>query len=257
MRLLPSDIYNLSDGFERRLALLHGDAITYMLQKDGFYERHLSLILQRILRPGDVCVDMGANLGYHSLLMSRLVENIGSVHAFEPQRITFQQLNCNVFLNRLDNVWTYHSAVGDREGFVNIEMVDYYRTVEGYYGTNIGNTSINFSDVGDVVRLTTLDSLGLKRCNFLKIDVQGSEVLALRGAATVIRECRPVIFIEIEDPHLSKFGFSAKDVLGALTDFGYDVFQICNEYPCDHLCLPKGQSFDFSEFPFPVVKRQA
>ena len=70
-------------------------------------------------------------------------------------------------MNKLDNVYTYNAAVGEGNSEIYIEQVDYYKVVEGYYGTNIGNTSINNNRLGDKVSKITLESLNLLKGNFI------------------------------------------------------------------------------------------
>ncbi len=181
---------------------------------------------------------MGANLGYHTVSLSKLVGNSGKVVAFEPQRITFQQLNCNIFLNKLDNVYTYNAAVGEENSEVYMEQVDYYKVVEGYYGTNIGNTSISNNRIGDKVSKITLDSLNLPKCNFIKLDIQGCELLALMGARNTILKHRPILFIEMEIQHLIKFNTTVEYLQQYIFTLGYKIFRIDNDYPHDYICIP-------------------
>ena len=167
MKLLPIDIFQIENELESKsLALLQGDALTYLIHRNGTYEKHFLDLINLVIKEGDCAIDMGANLGYHTVSLSKLVGNSGKVVAFEPQRITFQQLNCNIFLNKLDNVYTYNAAVGEGNSEIYIEQVDYYKVVEGYYGTNIGNTSINNNRLGDKVSKITLESLNLLKGNF-------------------------------------------------------------------------------------------
>jgi FkbM family methyltransferase len=239
MKFLPVDVIQIENQLEKKaLALLQGDALTYVFHRDGVYEKHFLDLARQIVKKGDYVVDMGANLGYHTITLAQLVENEGRVFAFEPQRITFQQLNCNVFLNKLDNVYAYNAAVGEDNSHVFIENVDYHKVVDGYYGTNIGNTSVNSNSVGDEIPKITLDSLNLPKASFIKIDVQGCELLALIGARKTIIKCRPILFVEIEAHHLVKFNATPESLKEYIKSLGYNMFQINNEYPVDHLCIP-------------------
>ncbi len=123
-------------------------------------------LINLVIKEGDCAIDMGLYLGYHTVSLSKLVGNSGKVVAFEPQRITFQQLNCNIFLNKLDNVYTYNAAVGEENSEIYIEQVDYYKVAEGYCGTNIGNISISNNRIGDKVSKIALELLNLPKCNF-------------------------------------------------------------------------------------------
>ncbi len=241
MNLLPIDILEINQPLEKKtLALLRGDASTFMIRRDGGYEKHFLALVKKLVKEKDYVVDMGANLGYHTLTLAQQVGNQGRVYAFEPQRITFQQLNCNVFLNKLDNVYTYNAALGETDGFAYIEQVDYYKEVPGSFGTNIGNTSLSLAATGDKIPRIALDSLNLPKLNFVKIDIQGCELLALTGAKNTLLKHKPVLFVEIEEHHLVKFKTTPKMLIKFIKQLGYQMFQIKNEYPVDHLCLPEG-----------------
>jgi FkbM family methyltransferase len=255
MNFLPIDILEIDTPLEKKtLALLRGDASTLFIRRDGTYEKHFLALAKMVLKEGDYAVDMGANLGYHTLTMAKLVGNAGRVFAFEPQRITFQQLNCNIFLNKLDNVYTFNAALGEEESFAHIEQVDYYKEVAGSFGTNIGNTSINLTSVGDKISKKTLDSLDLPRLNFIKIDIQGCELLALMGARNTITKHKPILFVEIEGHHLVKFKATPKMLIKYIRQMGYRMYQIKNEYPVDHLCIPEGQPLVDFGYPLEEVK---
>ena len=239
MKLLPIDIFQIENELESKsLALLQGDALTYLIHRNGTYEKHFLDLINLVIKEGDCAIDMGANLGYHTVSLSKLVGNSGKVIAFEPQRITFQQLNCNIFLNKLDNVYTYNAAVGEEYSEIYIEQVDYYKVVEGYYGTNIGNTSISNNRIGDKVPKITLDSLNLPKCNFIKLDIQGCELLALMGARNTILKHRPILFIEMEIQHLIKFNTTVEYLQQYIFTLGYKILRIDNDYPHDYICIP-------------------
>jgi FkbM family methyltransferase len=241
MNLLPIDIVEIGNEFEKRtLALLRGDYNGQKIRQDGTYERHFTELAKTVVNQKDYVIDMGANLGYHTLTLAKLVGNEGRVFAFEPQRITFQQLNCNVILNRLGNVYTFNAALGESESFAHIELADYYKVVEGSFATNIGNTSINLTGDGDKIPVMTVDSLNLPRLNFIKIDIQGSELSALMGAKNTIMKYKPVMIVEIEGHQLEKFKTTPKMLIKFIKKMGYRMFKIKNEYPVDHLCLPDG-----------------
>ncbi len=245
MNLLPIEVINHVNLHESKfLALLKGDALTFMLHRDGIYEKHFLDIVYQIVKPGDYAVDLGANLGYHTVTLAKLVGNSGKVFAFEPQRITFQQLNCNVFLNGLDNVYTFHAAAGETNSEVFVEQVDYYRVVEGDFGTNIGNTSVNSLGFGDKIPKISLDSLNLPKVNFIKLDIQGCELLALIGARETILKHKPILFVEIEGHHLIKFNTTEKDLVSYIKGLGYKMFRIANQFGCDHLCVPNDRELN-------------
>ena len=229
----------VSYGFENsiKLSILTNDAIGYMIQRDDGYEKHFLDLASLILKEGDYAIDLGANIGYHTVSMANLVGNSGKIMSFEPQRITFQQLNCNIILNRLDNVYPMNCAVGESSSVIYMDYIDYYRESGGDFSLNIGNESVHHHKSGYPVPIVSLDSLNLPRVNFMKIDIQGCELLALKGASETIKKFSPTIFIEMEDCHLQKFGTNSIELKNFIKSLGYKIFRIDNDYPCDHICV--------------------
>ncbi len=142
------------------------------------------------IKQGDVVFDLGANIGTTSMLFSRMVGERGSVHAFEP--VVHATMLGNLERNGIRNVTLNPLGVSDQKGDVEIEISDFgldssichreYTT--GYY-TNTRKIS-----------LTDLDSYcrehDIKKIDLIKMDIEGAEELALRGAVEVIRKFRPV-----------------------------------------------------------------
>ncbi len=154
-------------------------------------------VFRQIVRPGDVVVEVGANIGAHTLPLAKQVGDSGMVHAFEPQRMVFQTLCANIALNGLKNVICRWEAVGDVRGTINVPQLDCARL------NNFGGLSLQTNADGEPVPVTTIDSLNLLRCNFLKADVEGMELSVLRGAQQTIAKFRPVLYVENDRPEQS------------------------------------------------------
>ena len=213
----------------RNLAVLDGDYFTIVLEKEQSYEKHFTAFANLVINEGDTAIDFGANLGYHTITLSSFVGNYGKVHSFEPQRIIFQQLNCNVFINGLDNVYTYNLAVGEKESEVFINSPDFHNIYPMY--TNIGNTSINTNKVGSLVRQISLDSLNLTKLNFIKMDVQGSE--------------------------LNIFNLTSNDLIKYTKDLGYLIYKIYidSNQTDDHICIPiEDKKIQLNKYPYTLVQ---
>jgi FkbM family methyltransferase len=174
----------------------HG-RITY-LRTDTFVGRSLELygewcegeiiLFERLLHPGDVVVDVGANIGTHTLALSKLVGSAGAVHALEPQREIYHLLCKNIENNGLRNAKAYWAAAGATTGSCRLPKLDYSRA-HNFAAVAVGN--------GDVeVPLLAIDDLNLPRANLIKIDVEGAECEVLRGAETTVRRLRPILYVE-------------------------------------------------------------
>ena len=99
---------------------------------------------------------------------------------------------------------------------------------------------------GDLALTRTIDSFNFEKLDFIKIDIQGSEVKALRGAQSTISKFKPYMFLEIEEMHLQAMGTSSKELIELVLSFQYVLYRIENEYPCDHICAPieKAENFE-------------
>jgi FkbM family methyltransferase len=146
-------------------------------------------LFRQCLRPGDVALDIGANLGAHTLPLAQLVGPSGTVFAFEPQRILFQILCGNVALNEIPNVHALPVALGRAAGRTKVPALDYRG------GNNFGGVSVG-SQHGEDVLVITLDQLELSKVNLIKIDVEGMEIDVLAGAKATLARCRPILYVE-------------------------------------------------------------
>lgn len=217
--------------------VLENDSLGRALIKDKEYEPHFLQTVRKIVGTGDLVIDCGSNLGYHTVTLAGLVGSGGKVIAFEPQRYVFQQLCGNVFLNDLQNVITYNMAVGDMVKIINIANIDYDLELINTGATRVGEGNGN-------VRMTTLDrvleEIGLRNTpvKFIKADIQGCEALMLDGAVSLIERYKPFMFIEIEEHYLVHFNMDGDRLRKKVIDMGYIMVQIMNSYPTDHIAIP-------------------
>ncbi len=155
-------------------------------------------LLDLWLRPGDVAVDAGANLGTHTVAMARRVGPEGRVLAFEPQRNVFHLLAANLVLNGIENAEPHRLALGEGPGRARIESGGLSLP------RNVGAARIGVAGgPTEEIEVVALDSLGLPRLDLLKADVEGMEAAVLAGAGETIRRCRPILFLENNLPERS------------------------------------------------------
>jgi len=222
---MTSEIFQNEDG---SFIVFPNDAIAQHLKSGKPWEPHFKTVVQHLVKEGDIVIDCGANFGYNSVIMGRQIGDSGKLFAFEPQRIINQQLNGNLILNDIYNASVVHAALGNTQGFTTMSPVPYDRD-----WVNIGDTSVG--EGGDEVQVITLDMIDTQP-NFIKMDVQGYELFALQGGENTIKQSLPDIFIEIEDHQLAKFDVTKEQLIDYIKSFGYRMFRIDNEYPCDHIC---------------------
>ena len=148
--------------------------------------------------PGDVVIEVGANIGAHTIALAKKAGPTGRVLAFEPQRIVFQTLCANLALNSLANTFCFQSAVSDREEQLSVPPVDYNRPA------NFGGLALASAGRGEPVAAGPLDGIGsLPRLKLIKIDVEGMEAAVIRGARKTILEHRPALYVENDRPDRS------------------------------------------------------
>jgi FkbM family methyltransferase len=144
------------------------------------------------LRHGMTVIDIGANIGTHTIPLADAVGPQGRVIAIEPQRTAHKLLCANVALNRFNHVDVVRAAAGAARGRIRVPVLDYAEK------NNFGGIELrsNITTGGDAVPVVTIDSFALKSCHLIKIDVEGMEKDVLDGAAETIARCKPILHVE-------------------------------------------------------------
>lgn len=176
-----------------------------------WYQSELDLIGQ-FIHSGDIVVDVGANIGAHTVFFAQKVEMSGAVVAFEPQLFCFELLCSNITLNDLFNVVPMFAAVGAKAGSVKVLMLDPFSR------QNFGGLSIG-SEQGMEVTMLPLDALTLNRCCLIKIDVEGMEQDVIEGGRNFIARFCPLIYAENNQPE------KAQGLIDLIKGLGYYVYE--------------------------------
>ena len=192
----------------------------------GTYETEQTAIVEHLVRPGDVVLDVGAHVGYYTMLFALLVGRRGHVFAFEPEPRNFAFLSQHAKLNGLENVTAVNAAVGDQLGQVVFE-----------YGSGSGTGHVVASGIAGAdpprsndararsvsVRMGTIDDFARAngiRVDVVKIDVEGAEMAVLQGAQSALRDSHPIIFLSTHSADLHR------ECLDFLRGFGYEFAPI-------------------------------
>jgi FkbM family methyltransferase len=172
------------------------------LVRYGEYGELEHAFLASLLRPGDNVVEVGANIGSHTVGLARSVGPDGRVVAVEAQPEIFQVLCANLALNGLANVAAHGCGCGERPGTMYAPAVDYGRAEVH----NAGGISLADTGNGARVSIVPLDELAgeLPTLRLLKVDVEGMELKVLLGAARLIAKHRPCLYLENDRPDLSR-----------------------------------------------------
>ncbi len=183
----------------------------------GRYEAHLTAVFEQYCTPGMSVIDVGANLGYYSLLASRLVGPSGRVMALEPNSENCRLLLSSLRLNDTTNVRLLPVAADATTGWA------YYATHVGSNGGLIEDADL-LSHPGTIVPTFRLDDLVDGPVGFLKMDVEGAEGRVVQGATHLIERDRPVVTTELKDEMLRRVsGTTVADYLGYFEGLGYTV----------------------------------
>jgi FkbM family methyltransferase len=188
----------------------------------GFRDSDIDLV-GRLLSPGDVFVDGGANVGLFTLVAASRVGPTGKVIAFEPGRAVRLRLLENVVLNGLSQVEVIPFALSNRAGEASFRVFD-------KSGAGLNHLAPTPNESGDLetVGVTTIDSALIPhdrdRLTVIKLDLEGAEHAALVGAEMTLRLSHPDLLLEVEPSHLRRMGSSAPAMATVLRDYGYSFY---------------------------------
>jgi len=209
-----------------RLELIPGNDVTRCLYIGGAIDPNEFAFLAGRLEPGMTVIDAGANEGLYSLFMSRRVGPKGKVLAIEPSARERVRLERNLALNRISNVLVVPAALGECDGSGLLRIAE-----AAHAGHNtLGRPAAPWVKVESEIQvpLSPLDRIaaseGLGRIHLIKLDVEGAELAALRGAEEVLRRDRPVLLLEFMPEALTTQGASAPALLEFLRERGYAFF---------------------------------
>ena len=148
-----------------------------------------------------IILDIGGHIGSHTLLYSKYIDN-AEIHTFEPQSVLFNILSLNVNENKLHNVILHNNSVGHKMCSCSMakQLYDGYNCdIEYFVNKPLNYGGLQLGKGGESTEMITIDSLNLSDCHYIKMDVEGAELLVLMGAINTIRKYKPIIFFECTD----------------------------------------------------------
>lgn len=211
----------------------------------GNYDFLMTSFLKYHVREGGVCMDLGAERGWFSLLMAKLVGPNGRVDAFEPSPQSFARLQQNVSLNSWDWITLHNKAVSDRNGTLHFvapseDAQDEDTAIDDCSGAGyVRGDAAEGSVVVEALSLDEhVDRCPLTRLDFIKMDIEGAELAALRGARRTVTRFKPVLAVEYNRKTALRAGTSVPEIDDLLDSYGYERYLFW-----DHL-----QRFSMKEF---------
>lgn len=199
------------------------DQVSHAILVDGVWEPDSWAVVEKHLPVGGTFVDIGAHIGYYSLKAAKAVGSQGHVIAVEPNPETIQELRENIRLSAA-NIAVYPVACSDSEA-----ILEFFAAPR----RNTGESSLsrkNAEQQGTArasyrVRAMPLDAIiqesGLPQVDVVKIDVEGAELLVLKGAKQTLSRCSPMLIVEVVDDQLRSMGTSAAELKEYLRSLGY------------------------------------
>lgn len=186
-----------------------------------FEPDEVALVKQQV-RPGDVIIDIGANIGYYTLLFAQLVGDTGHVVAFEPDPENFALLYKNINLNQYRNVTLVQKAVATENSFAQLYLCDDNKGMHRLYDSVCCQSSI---EVKTVCLDDYLPQL-VKKVDFVKIDIEGAEYNALQGMQKILTQQQPKLLTEFSPTALFEYGIKPQTYVNFLTSLGFDLYQV-------------------------------
>jgi FkbM family methyltransferase len=185
----------------------------------GGYEPELARLMARHVKPGAMILDLGAHVGFHTLMLSRRAGSLGRVFAVEPSPATATLLMQHLRWNNCDNVQVIEALIGDEER----EVAFAYRP------DPMDPDGLSNSLAGDIggktatVRMTTIDRI-CAGCHpdLIKMDIEGAELLALRGARETLARAAPLLVVSVHPEPMRALGTEPEDLVAFLGAFGYE-----------------------------------
>jgi FkbM family methyltransferase len=194
------------------------DPVIHCIKTGAIFEPEVIEIAKAYIRPGSTVLDVGANFGQMSVFFSRFVGAAGQVHSFEADPFVYELFVRTLAANNCQNVTAHLGAVYDRPDQQLFYPVQDFKRFQAYgsYGIEPNATA------GRTVKSLTIDGLNINTpISFMKVDIQGSDLFALRGALETIKRHRMPIIFEFEQQFQAEFGTSFQDYVDFVNSISY------------------------------------
>jgi FkbM family methyltransferase len=228
-KVQPSDLRVYRDRYGLKFLLHPHFHIDYQIIAFGIFDDYLANYIDKHIREGSVCLDVGANMGIMGLYLARKVGPTGAVHCFEPVPHVFQRLEQHVKCNNMQSIVHLHRlALSNHSGKMSMSIADPDSINQGM-GSIVSQGSGNLSARIDI-DVATLDEfslrMGWERLDFIKIDIQGAEPLFFEGAVRTLRKFRPDFVMEVSPEDLIGLGKTSRDLFRQIEEIGYKIFTL-------------------------------
>lgn len=218
------------DGIKIRLDLRDWIPQLIFVWGDYTIERSATTYFRSILKPGMIFIDIGANIGYYTLIASKVLGNTGRIFAFEPVSRNIAILEENININKFSNITVIQKALSNEEN----QAVKIYLPTDDMCGMGSLRqlNDVNYSGEFEIINTTTfenfLNSYGVSKVDVIKIDVEGNELNVLKGMENIFSNdnFNPILLIELTEWSLAKFTATIKDLIDYLSKYNFTAYKI-------------------------------
>jgi len=212
---------------EGRKMFVHGnDGLALSIFK--VYEPAQTQVVKEHIKEGNVVVDIGAHVGYYTLLFAQLVGPKGKVYAFEPDPVNFELLKKSVEINGYQNVILIQKAVSNKNGKVKLYLGDNNRAINRIYDAKMDDAKEAIEV--DSIRLDDYFKNYEGRIDFIKMDVEGSESSIIDGMHSILRKTKTLKIMTEFYPYLiRKFGKEPEEFVQTLATAGFKIYDILDD----------------------------
>lgn len=236
-RLCVDTEYPITTRYGFKINASPRDYASYGIYFFGEYDARMTDVIRHFLRPGMTAWDVGTERGWFTCLMASCVGKSGRVDAFEAFPGNAQRLRANLALNDFPQVHVHAMAVSDRPGVLRFEppsdAVTHHKAYlsdcsgVGYLTSEPSATAI---EVPSVTLDEVADREGIHRLDFIKMDIEGAETAALRGAEKTLRKFRPVLAVEYNRATLRRANSSLEELDAFIDQLGYDRLHMATTF---------------------------
>lgn len=199
----------------------------HMIENSGLWEYHITRFISENLKAGETFIDVGANLGYYTILAAAIVGEQGRVISFEPLKVNSKYCRQNTIINSLDNVSFFNYGLWDEA----VEKDITFPTAHHGNAQIIKDDGPEYASIGrETIRCVTLDGmiesgeLDLSRLDMVKMDIEGAEPFALKGMQKTLKKFRPAMVFEMNRLAMMPFHLTTEVIWDFFQELNYELF---------------------------------
>jgi len=208
------------------MKMLIDDKDSLGLSSDNAFEPLETQWVKNLISTGDIVLDIGANIGYYSLLFSSLVGEKGQVYAFEPESSNYKLLEKNLQLNNITNVKTFQKGVSDKNATGILYLCEDNKGMHRAYPSLLCGDGVDI----DLVRLDSFFEQNAIQFNFIKMDIEGYEYLALKGMQKLIKNSQKLnLLMEFSPSSMVECGHDPIKCIELLENYSFTIYALGEE----------------------------